>query len=75
MKKLNFQVITMMLIALLYADVVPAAENSGGENPEGFGCFLWSCTPPPPKTPVEPSTDSTFIAQTSGKPQVSSENS
>ena len=55
MKKINFQVLTMMLLALLFTDVVPAAENSASKKREGIFCILSPlCSDPIDPPPSEP---------------------
>jgi len=55
MKKLNFQVLPLMLLALLFADVVPASETVDSKKREGLFCFLILCEGPP-ANPTPPST-------------------
>jgi hypothetical protein len=55
MKKINIHMLAMMLLALLFADVVPAAEAIDSKKREGLWCFVWQCDGPP-KDPTPPST-------------------
>jgi len=50
MKKLNLQLFTMMLLALLFSDVAPAADNSGyDDEPVEVLCyFIPTCGDPAP---------------------------
>ena len=54
MKKLNLQLFTMMLLALLFSDVAPAADNNGyDDEPVEILCYFTPlCDDPAP--PVDP---------------------
>lgn len=54
MKKLNLQLFTMMLLALLFSDVAPAADSNGydDESVESLCYFIPTCGDPKP--PVDP---------------------
>ena len=47
MKKIDFKVFMLMLLALLFADVVPAAERNVPNKLERLWCEFLDCEGPP----------------------------